>query len=119
MKKGIIFITIFIIAVIGFVFINVFIKSRQEYNTRYDFIIANIETDAKGGLSFYDSLNNKYSFASYRFNKFDKLGISVGDRIFKDKYSKNMSISRSINDNYKVYYVQKPNGMIPFSFYSN
>ncbi len=109
---------LFLLIFVGYVFINVFIKSRQEYAAKYDFIISNIEKDAKGDLIFYDNLDLKYSFASYRFSKWDKLGISVGDRVFKDHYSENMFISRKIGEIYKVYYVQKPNGMIPFSFYS-
>lgn len=104
--------------IIGFVFINVFIDSRKEYTGRYDFIIAKIETDAKGDLTFCDSLDNRYSFAGYRFSKFYKLGISIGDKVYKDFKSKDMIFSREIEDKYKVYYIQEPNGMIPFSFYS-
>ena len=118
MKKAIFWVIIFLITVVGFVFINVFIKSRQEYSKRYDFIITNIKTDAKGDLTFYDSLNNEYFFTSYRFNEFDKLGILVGDKVFKDRYSKNLTISRKINNTYKIYYIQEPNGMIPVLFYT-
>ncbi len=118
MKKAVLFLLIFFATIFVFIFINVFIKSRQEYASKYDFIIDTIETDAKGYLIFSDSLNNEYSFASYNFNKFDKLGISIGDKVFKDHYSKNMIISRKIENKYKVYYIQKPNGMIPFSFYA-
>ncbi|KLT70509.1 hypothetical protein [Flavobacterium sp. ABG] len=118
MKKKIFLLIIFLITVVGFIFINVFIKSRQEYSKSYDFIIANIEIDAKGDLTFYDSLNNKYFFASYIFNEFDKLGISIGDKVSKDQYSKSLTISRRINDKYKIYYIQQPNGIIPFSFYN-
>lgn len=118
MKKGIFLLIIFLITIVGFIYINVFIKSRQEYIKSYNFIIANIEMDAKGDLIFYDSLNNKYFFASYRFNEFDKLGISVGDKVFKDQYSKSLTISRKIKNEYKIYYIQHPNGIIPFSFYN-
>lgn len=118
MKKGIFLLIIFLITIVGFIFINVFIESRQEYTKNYDFIITNIEIDAKGDLIFYDSLNNNYSFASYRFNKFDKLGISVGDKVFKDMNSKCLTIRRKIKNKYKIYYVQQPNGLIPFSFYN-
>lgn len=118
MKKGILFVLIFLMIIVGFVFINVFIKSRQEYAAKYDFIITDIEIDAKGDLTFCDSLNYKYSFSSYRFSKWDKLGISVGDKVYKDTYSKNMFISRKNRNEYKIYFIQKPNGMIPFSFYS-
>lgn len=118
MKKGIFLLVIFLITIVGFIFINIFIKSRQEYSKKYDFIIANIEIDAKGDLTFYDSLNNKYSFASYRFNKFYNLEISVGDKVYKDQYSKSLTISRKIKNEYKVYYIQQPNGIIPFSFYN-
>lgn len=118
MKKGIFLLIIFLMTIVGFIFINVFIKSRQEYTKKYDFIIANIEIDAKGDLTFYDSLNNKYFFASYRFNEFDKLGISVGDKVFKDHYSKDLAISRKIKNEYKIYYMQQPNGIIPFLFYN-
>ena len=118
MKKGILLVIIFLVTVVGFIFTNAFIKSHQEYGKRYDFVITNIEKDAKGDLTFYDSLDNKYFFASYRFNEFNKLGISVGDKVFKDQYSKNMTISRKINNSYKIYYIQEPNGIIPFLFYS-
>lgn len=118
MKKGIFLLVIFLITIVAFVFINVFIKSRQEYCEKYEFIITKIEIDAKGDLTFYDSHNNKYFFASYRFNEFDKLGISLGDKIFKDRYSKNLIISRKVNNKYKIYYTQQPNGMVPYSFYN-
>jgi len=118
MKKGIFLLIIFLIVIVGFTFINAIVKSRHEYTNKYDFVISNIETDAKGDLTFYDSVNNKYFFASYRFNEFDKLVISVGDKVFKDHYSKKMVISRKINDKYEIYHIQQPNGMIPFSLYS-
>ena len=109
---------LFFLIIIGFVYINVFIESRKEYATKYDFIITKIETNAKGNLTFYDSLNYKYSFTSYRFSKWEKLGISEGDKVFKDYYSKDMMISRKMKKNgYKIYHIQEPNGMIPFSFY--
>lgn len=118
MKKGILLLIIFFVTIFVFIFINAFIKSRQEYTNKYDFIIDKIEIGAKGYLIFYDNLNNQYSFASYSFTEFEKLGISVGDRVFKDSYSKNMIIYREIKNKYKIYYVREPNGMIPFSFYS-
>jgi hypothetical protein len=118
MKKGFFLVIIFLAIAVGFVFINVFIKSRKEYIKKYDFVISNIKTDVKGNITFYDSLNNSYYFASYRFNEWDKLEILIGDRVFKDSYSKNMTISRKVENEYKVIYTQKPNGMIPFSFYS-
>lgn len=58
-------------------------------------------------------------FLSYRFSKLQKLGISVGDRIFKKSYSKDMTISRKIDGYYRIYHVQEPNGMFPFSFYGD
>ncbi|WP_194139671.1 hypothetical protein [Flavobacterium hungaricum] len=118
MKKAIFLLIIFLIAIVGFTFVNAIVTSRHEYKKKYDFVISNIEIDAKGDLTFYDSINNKYFFASYRFNEFDKLGISVGDKVFKDHYSKKLIISRKINDKYKIYHIQQPNGLIPFSLYS-
>ncbi|MBF4507667.1 hypothetical protein IRZ83_13405 [Flavobacterium sp. JLP] len=118
MKKWIFFLVIFLIAIVGFIFINVFIKSRHEYCKKYDFIITNIDENVKGDLIFYDSFNNKYFFTNYRFNEFDKLGISVGDKIFKDQYSESLTISRKIKNKYKIYYIQQPNGLIPFTFYN-
>ncbi|RED26114.1 hypothetical protein BD847_0020 [Flavobacterium cutihirudinis] len=117
-RKTVFSLMIFFVTILVFIFINAFIKSRQEYTNKYDFIIDKIETDAKGYLIFSDSLNNQYSFASYNFTEFDKLGISVGDRVFKDSYSKNMTINRKMKNEYKTYYIQKPNGMIPFLLYS-
>lgn len=117
MKKGICYLIFFFLIIIGYVSINVFIRSRKEYAAKYDFIITKIEMDAKGNLTFYDSLNYKYSFASYRFSKWDKLGISEGDKVFKDDHSKDMMISRKKKNVYKIYHIQEPNGMIPFSFY--
>jgi len=118
MKKGFFLVIIFLAIAVGLVFINVFIKSRKEYIKKYDFVISNIKTDVKGNITFYDSLNNSYYLASYRFNEWDKLEILIGDRVFKDSYLKNMTISRKVENEYKVIYTQKPNGMIPFSFYS-
>lgn len=117
-RKAVFLLIIFFAAIFIFIFINAFIKSRQEYTNKYDFIIDKIEIDAKGYLIFCDRLNNQYSFASYNFTEFDKLGISVGDRVFKDRYSKNMTISRKIKNEYKVICIQEPNGMIPYLFYS-
>lgn len=102
-----------------FVAVSNFIKSRQEYSNKYDFVIAKIRSNAKGYLTFYDSLRCEYSFASYKFTKWDKLGISVGDRVFKNSYSKDMTVSRRIDGVYKVYHVQEPNGMFSFSFYGD
>lgn len=117
MKKAILILILFFTTIVVFVYINVFINSRQEYLKKYNFIIAKIETDTKGNLIFYDSLYNKYSFANYRFKEWDKLGISVGDKVLKDSLSKNMNICRKIKNEYKIYYIQKPNGTISFSFY--
>lgn len=119
MKKGVIFLGIFFIVVLTFISINVYINSRQEYLNKCDFVIAKIDTDAKGYLTFYDSLRCEYSFASYNFTKWDKLGISVGDRVFKNSYSKDMTISRKIDGDYRIYHVQESNGMFPFSFYGD
>lgn len=119
MKKGVIFLGIFFIVVLIFISVNVYIKSRQEYANKYDFVIDKIEIDAKGSLTFYDSIKCEYRFASYRFTKWDKLGISVGDRVFKNSYSKDMTISRKIYGDYRIYHVQEPNGMFPFSFYGD
>lgn len=119
MKKGVIFLGIFFIVVLMFISVNVYIKSRQEYANKYDFVIDKIEIDAKGSLTFYDSIKCEYRFASYRFTKWDKLGISVGDRVFKNSYSKDMTISRKIYGDYRIYHVQEPNGMFPFSFYGD
>lgn len=119
MKKGVIFLGIFFIVVLIFISVNVYIKSRQEYANKYDFVIDKIEIDAKGSLTFYDSIKCEYRFASYRFTKWDKLGISVGDRVFKNSYSKDMTISRKIDGDYRIYHVQEPNGMFPFSFYGD
>ena len=119
MKKGVIFLGIFFIVVLMFISVNVYIKSRQEYANKYDFVIDKIEIDAKGSLTFYDSIKCEYRFASYRFTKWDKLGISVGDRVFKNSYSKDMTISRKIDGDYRICHVQEPNGMFPFSFYGD
>ena len=102
-----------------FVVINNFVKSRQEYANKYDFVITKIDVNAKQNLTFHDSLKNEYFFLSYRFSKLQKLGISVGDRIFKNSYSKDMTISRKIDGDYRIYHVQEPNGMFPFSFYGD
>ncbi len=118
MKRNVSLLVISFFIVILYIFTNVCIGSRKEYVTKYDFIITKIESDAKGDLTFSDSLNNKYFFYSYQFDKWHNLGISVGDKIFKDHYSKNMIISRKKNNNYKIYHIQEPNGMILFSFYS-
>lgn len=117
-KKTVYFFIIFFSTIFTFTFINVFIKSRQEYNSKYNFTIHDIKSGAKGELTFYDSLNNQYSFASFSFNEHDKLGIQVGDKVFKDYKSKDMIFSREIEDTYSVYYIQESNGMVPFSFYS-
>ncbi len=117
MKKNLLILFFFLIVVLILIYVNIFFKSRQEYVTRYNFVITNIKTDAKGDLIFYDSNNYKYSFSSYRFNKWDKLGISTDDKIFKESNSKNLIISRKINNKYMIYHIQTPNGMIPFSFY--
>ncbi|KOS06152.1 hypothetical protein AM493_08985 [Flavobacterium akiainvivens] len=117
-EKSYIFFFIFFGTIFIFIFINGFIKSRKEYGSKYNFTIDEIKSDAKGNLIFFDSVGNEYSFASFTFNKHDKLGISVGDKVFKDYKSKNMIFSRETEDKYSVYYIQKPNGMVPFSFYS-
>lgn len=118
MKKAFFFFAGFYILVLGFVYANVFIHSRQEYAARYYFVISKIEVESKGNLVFYDSLKNKYSFSSYRFSKGDKSRVLVGDKVFKDSCSKKMIISRRINGKYEICYIQNPNGIIPFSFYS-
>jgi hypothetical protein len=118
MKKPVLIIITFFVIAITFIFINGFIQSRREYVEKYDFVIKNIKTDIKGNLIFYDSLHNKYRFVSHRFSKHFKLGISTGDKIFKDYHSKYMIIYRQVNNKYQIYYIQKPNGQIPFSFYS-
>ncbi|KGO90544.1 hypothetical protein [Flavobacterium subsaxonicum] len=118
MKKSVLILIIFFVVAIAFIFIDGFIQSRREYVEKYDFVIKNIKTDIKGNLTFYDNLNNKYFFSGYWFSKYDKLGISTGDKIFKDHYSKNMIIYRQVNNKYQIYYIQEPNGLIPFSLYS-
>ena len=118
MKKPVLALIIFFAVAIAYTFINVFIRSRIEYVEKYDFVIKNIKTESKGNLIFYDSLHNKYRFSAYLFNKYDKLGISTGDKIFKDHRSKNMIIYRQVNNKYQIYYIQEPNGLVPFSFYN-
>ncbi len=118
MKKVFLFFIIFFTVAFGYICICAFVYSRKEYHTKYDFIIHRIESNEKGYLTFYDSLGNKYSFASYYFSESQKLGISEGDRVFKDIYAKDMFFSRKVDDKYEVYYVQEPNGLLPFSFYS-
>ncbi|MBZ4035497.1 hypothetical protein K6T82_12015 [Flavobacterium sp. 17A] len=118
MKGNVFKLFIFFIVVFGFVFSNVFIKSRKEYTKSYDFIISRIESDAKGYLTFYDSLNTGYSFTSFRFNEFDKQGFLAGDKVFKDKFSKNVNISRKKGNEYKIFFTQEANGMIPFCLYA-
>lgn len=117
-KKSIRFLLIFFGVIFSWGYIGNFIRSRSEYNTRYDFIIKEIDRDAKGYLTFRDSLNNEYSFSSYSFIVYDKLGIETGDKVFKDYHSEDMIFSRIEHGKYKVYYVQKPNGLFPYSFYS-
>lgn len=110
----------FFLLTILFVFINSYRKSKQEYDSKYNFIITKIDIDAKGCLIFRDSLNNVYSFASYRFTKWDNLGILNGDKVVKNRYSKKMILSRKEveGNKYKIYHIQEPNGLIPYSFYS-
>lgn len=117
-KKSIRFLLIFFGVIFSWGYIGNFIRSRSEYNTRYDFIIKEIDRDAKGYLTFRDSLNNEYSFSSYSFIVFDKLGIETGDKVFKDYHSEDMIFSRMKDGKYKMYYVQKPNGLFPYSLYS-
>lgn len=118
MKKPVLALTIFFVVAIAFNFINGFIQSRIEYVEKYDFVIKNIKTDIQGNLIFYDSLHSKYYFSGYWFNKHDKLGILTGDKIFKDQHSKNMIIYRQVNNKYQIYYIQEPNGLVPFSLYN-
>ena len=89
-KRAIYFLIAFFALVFTITYISVFIKSRQEYNTKYDFVIEEVESDIKGNLTFHDSLDNEYSFASYSFSEFSKLGIEAGDKVFKAYHSKNM-----------------------------
>jgi hypothetical protein len=117
-KKSIRFLLIFFGVIFSWGYIGNFIRSRSEYNTRYDFIIKEIDRDAKGNLTFRDSLNDEYSFSSYSFIVFDKLGIETGDKVFKDYHSEDMIFSRMKDGKYKMYYVQKPNGLFPYSLYS-
>jgi hypothetical protein len=117
-KKSIFFLLIFFGLFFMFSIISCFTHSRKEYNSKYDFIIKEIDKDAKGYLSFRDSLNNEYFFTSYNFTVFDKLGIEIGDKVFKDYHSEDMIFSRMKDGKYKVYYVQKPNGLFPYSLYS-
>ena len=118
MKKPVLALMIFFVVVIAFIFINIFISSRRQYLEKYDFVIKNIKTDSKGNLIFCDSLHNKYRFSAYLFNEYDKLRILTGDKVFKDHRSKNMIIYRQVNNKYQVYYIQEPNGLVPFSFYN-
>ena len=118
MKKPVLILITFFVVAISFSFILGFIQSRREYVEKYDFVIKNIKTDIQGNLIFYDSLHNKYYFSGYWFKKHDKLGILTGDKIFKDHRSKNMIIYRQVNNKYQIYYIQEPNGLVPFSFYN-
>lgn len=62
MKKGVIFLGIFFIVVLMFISVNVYIKSRQEYANKYDFVITKIDVNSKQNLTFHDSLKNEYFF---------------------------------------------------------
>lgn len=104
-KKYIFILIGYFVVVIVYMYISVFFRSHQEYNTKYDFVIEEVEADIKGNLIFHDTLDNEYSFASYSFSKFSNLGIKAGDKLFKDYHSKNMVFSRMIGDEYKVYYI--------------
>jgi len=117
-RKPFLFLPIFYAVAFAFIFIAAFIQSRLEYVEKYDFVITKIKVEMHGTLKFYDSLHNTYSFSCYQLNKNDSLGISTGDKIFKDRYSKNMIVYRQINNKYRIYYIQEPNGLVPFSFYS-
>jgi hypothetical protein len=87
MKKPIYFLIAFFLFLFLFIFINAYLKKKEEYNNKYDFIVTKIKSDSKGYLIFSDINNNTYSFVSYKFIKWDNLGIIVGDKIFKDSCS--------------------------------
>lgn len=109
---GFVFITLVL-----FVFLNTFIKSRNEYKKTYNFVITKIETTPTRTLDFY---NNTEKIVLWNYIVSEKEGVEVGDLLLKKECSKYLYIYKKNNMGvYKVYLKVIPSGLFPFEWFCN
>jgi hypothetical protein len=111
----------FIIAFVAFLislFSVILYQSRNEYKSKYNFVITKIAINSKGYLTFYNN-EKDYLFSNYLFREEDS--ISKGDRIFKDSCSKILYVYRKSESSevYEVFLKKEPNGTYPIEWFCN
>ncbi|AYN03970.1 hypothetical protein [Flavobacterium sp. 140616W15] len=78
-----------IVGVVLFIFLNTFIRSRNEYQKSYNFIITKVEITPTHTLEVFNN-NEKIAFWNYIISENE--GVEIGDLIYKKKCSKYLYI---------------------------
>lgn len=105
------------IGIVLYIFLNTFIKSRNEYNKTYKFVITKIEITPTHTIEFY---NNKEKIVLWNYIISENEGVEIGDLLCKKECSKYLYIYRK-NDMgvYTVHLKVNPSGIFPFEWFCN
>lgn len=105
------------IGIVLFIFINTFIKSKNEYKKAYNFVITKIEISPTNTLILYD---NKKKITLWNYTIMDYEGVKIGDLLCKKECSKYLYIYKK-NDMgvYTVHLKVNPSGLFPFEWFCN
>ncbi|HSD14372.1 MAG TPA: hypothetical protein VLB74_06965 [Flavobacterium sp.] len=97
------------LCVFAAIFINYFIKSREENNNTISFIVTNIKTFESGSVGLYSG-NERIKIYNYRLSKYHD--IKIGDSIYRGKHEKYLLIYRKDNNGkYQLISKEKPTGL--------
>ena len=105
-----------VVLMLVFPLVNTFIRSRNEYHKKYDFIISKVSITPTRQLEFYDTTGEKVSLWNYTVMDYE--GVSKGDSIFKDKCSFFLYVYKKNNrGEFKEYLRIRPTGLFPHSMF--
>lgn len=110
-------IVLFITGAVLFIFLNTFIRSRNEYQKSYNFVITKIDITPTNSLEFF---NKKEKIALWNYIISEDEGVEVGDLLCKKKCSKYLYIyKKNSNGNYIEYLKVAPSALFPIEWFCN
>lgn len=116
MNRKMLFLILMVVLMLVFPLVNTFIRSRNEYHKKYDFIISKVSITPTRQLEFYDTTGEKVSLWNYTVMDYE--GVSKGDSIFKDKCSFFLYVYKKNNrGEFKEYLRIRPTGLFPHSMF--
>lgn len=102
-------------SIVLFIFINTFIRSRNEYKIKYDFVITKITITPTKTLEFY---NNKEKVVLWNYIISENEGVEVGDLLYKKECSKYLYIFKKNQAGKYIEHLKViPSGLFPFEWF--